>query len=132
MNRSKQMQARTRRQRGAALAEYGLLVAGVTLASLVAVSVLGGKVGGLVASVATLLPGATAEDNGIVQVGRLMETTTSTGGAGGTVIKLDDQMLHEMGPSGGRPQSRLGAGLGLDDASEAAHLYQLGDREINN
>ena len=56
MNRSKHMQARTRRQRGAALAEYGLLVAGVTLASLVAVSVLGGKVGGLVASVATLLP----------------------------------------------------------------------------
>ncbi|MEM7409307.1 MAG: hypothetical protein AAF430_03615 [Myxococcota bacterium] len=121
-----------RRKRGAALAEYGLLVAGVTLAALVAVSVLGGKVGGLVASVATLLPGATAEDNGTVQVGRLIETQTSSGGNGGTVIKLDEQMLHEMGPSGGRPTSRLGAAMGLDDPSEASHLYQLGDRNVSN
>ena len=54
------LRARTRREGGAALAEYGLLVAGITMASLVAVSVLGGKVGGLVASVATLLPGSIA------------------------------------------------------------------------
>ena len=67
-----------------------------------------------------------------MQVGNLIETKTSTGGAGGTVIKLDDQMLHEMGPGGGRPQSRLGAALGLDDTGEAAHLYQLGDREVSN
>ncbi|MGH0032526.1 MAG: Flp family type IVb pilin [Myxococcota bacterium] len=123
---------RNRYEAGAALAEYGLLVAGITLASLVAVSVLGGKVGGLVASVATLLPGATAQDNGVVQVGSLIETKTSTGGAGGTVIKLDDDMLHDMGPGGGRPNSRLGNALGLDDPGEAAHLYQLGDRDVSN
>ena len=56
-----------RRREGAALAEYGLLLAGLTLAAMVAVSVLGGKVGGMIASVATLLPGATAQDNAPVQ-----------------------------------------------------------------
>ena len=125
------LRARTRREGGAALAEYGLLVAGITMASLVAVSVLGGKVGGLVASVATLLPGATAQDNGVVQVGELVKTTTTTGGAGGNVIKLDDQaMLHDR--ANGRPGSPLGQSLGLENPAEAAHLYQLGDRDISN
>ena len=93
MRRSKAAERANRHRRGAALAEYGLLIAGVTLASLVAVSVLGGKVGGLVASVATLLPGATPADNGIVQVGELIKTNrTSDGG----VIVMDDQaMLHD-------------------------------------
>ena len=122
---------RARRQGGAALAEYGLLVAGITMASLVAVSVLGGKVGGLVASVATLLPGATAQDNGVVQVGELIPTTTTTGGAGGNVIKLDDQeALHDR--ANGRPTSQLGGALGLENPAEAAHLYQLGDRNVSN
>ncbi len=117
---------RTRRESGAALAEYGLLVAGITMASLVAVSVLGGKVGGLVASVATLLPGATPEDNDIVQVGELVETVTTTDGG---VIKLDDQaMLHQRSQ---RTTSQLSRALGLESAKEAAHLYQLGDREIS-
>ena len=116
-----------RREAGAALAEYGLLLAGITLASLVAVSVLGGKVGGLVGSVATLLPGATAEDNGIVQVGSLIETTRDTQDG---VIKLDDQvMLHDKT---GRQPRGLGEGLGLENTHEASHLYQLGDREISN
>ena len=122
---------RRRRQGGAALAEYGLLIAGITLASLVAVSVLGGKVGGLVASVATLLPGATAEDNGVVQVGKLIDTQTSTGGPNGSVIKLDEKILTDVG-HGGRPTSRLGKGLNLDNTYEAAHLYQLGDRDVTN
>ncbi|HKK50863.1 MAG TPA: hypothetical protein VKA74_04715, partial [Myxococcota bacterium] len=67
---------KSRRQRGAALAEYGLLLAGLALSSMVAVSVLGGKVGGMIASVATLLPGASAEENAPVQVGKLIETQT--------------------------------------------------------
>ena len=49
---------RSRREGGAALAEYGLIVAGVTMVSLVAVSIFGTKVGGLIGSSATLLPGA--------------------------------------------------------------------------
>ena len=129
MRRSKQdmVTKARRRQRGAALAEYGLLVAGVTLASLVAVSVLGGKVGGLVASVATLLPGATPSDNGIVQVGNLIETQRSSDGG---VIVMDDQvMLHDK--AGARNPRGLGQALGLDSPEEAAHLYQLGDRDIS-
>ena len=42
-----------RRRQGAALAEYGLLLAGLTQSGMDAVSVLGGKLGGIIASVAT-------------------------------------------------------------------------------
>ena len=122
-------QRRDKRRSGAALAEYGLLVAGVTLAAMVAVSVLGGKVGGLVASVATLLPGATPQDNGIVQVGNLIETTyeTETG-----VIRIDDQVMLHQKSGLGRARG-LGEVMGLkgEAAIEASHLYQLGDREID-
>ena len=62
-----------RRESGAALAEYGLLVAGITMVSLVAVTVLGSKVGGLIGSVATLLPGAYTDQNAPVQVGQMLE-----------------------------------------------------------
>ena len=123
---------RSRRQQGAALAEYGLLLAGVTLAGLVAVSVLGGKVGGLVASVATLLPGATAQDNAPVQVGRMIETrTTDANGDGSFEQVLDaESALHGQANS---PSPRLGTALNLgQDADETSHLYQLGDRQVTN
>ena len=45
--RGSRVRGADRRRQGAALAEYGLLLAGLTLASMVAVSVLGGKVGGI-------------------------------------------------------------------------------------
>ena len=128
----KNLDRRLRRQRGAALAEYGLLLAGVTLAGLVAVSVLGGKVGGLVASVATLLPGATAQDNAPVQVGRMIETTTADANGDGAFEQVLDAnaALHDQAT---RPSSRLGAGLNLgQDADETSHLYQLGDRQVTN
>ena len=129
MSRRK-FRARSRRQGGAALAEYGLLVAGITMASLVAVSVLGGKVGGLVASVATLLPGATPLDNGVVQVGELIKTKVDGGSPGGSVIKIDElEMLHSRATD---PTSQLSRALGLQSAGEAAHLYQLGDRGVTS
>lgn len=123
---------RVRRQRGAALAEYGLLLAGVTLAGMVAVSVLGGKVGGLVASVATLLPGATAQDNAPVQVGRLIETKTDDPNLDGNFEQVLDAQAALHGPAN-RPTSRLGAALNLGtDVGETSHLYQLGDRQVTN
>ncbi len=127
----KSFDRRARRQRGAALAEYGLLLAGVTLAGLVAVSVLGGKVGGMVASVATLLPGATAQDNAPVQVGRMIETTTADANGDGNFEQILDARaaLHDQA---NRPSSRLGAGLNLQDPAETSHLYQLGDRQVTN
>ncbi len=123
---------RLRRKRGAALAEYGVLLAGVTLAGLVAVSVLGGKVGGLVASVATLLPGAAPEDNAPVQVGRMIETTTADANGDGTQEQILDaaRVLHGQATV---PSSRLGASLNLgEETDETSHLYQLGDRLVTN
>ncbi len=118
---------RVRRQGGAALAEYGLLVAGITMASLVAVSVLGSKVGGLVASVATMLPGAMIEDNGIVQVGELVKTKLS---GNGNVIKLDEmKMLHQRSQDG---VEGIGELFNIDKPEEAAHFYQLGDRATDS
>ena len=94
-----------RREGGAALAEYGLLVAGIVLVSLVAVSVLGGKVGGLIGTVATLLPGAYTDQNAPVHVGD----------EGGALV-------------GGEPAvPRLGQALGTDGHG-ASHLYQHGSK----
>lgn len=102
------------------------------MAGMVAVSVLGGKVGGLMASVATLLPGATAQDNAPVQVGQLIETRTADANGDGTFEQTLDanRALHDQAT---RPSSRLGDALGLgDQADEASHLYQLRDRLVTN
>lgn len=117
-----------RRRHGAALAEYGLLLAGLTLGSMVAVSVLGGKVGGMIASVATLLPGATAQDNAPVQVGRLIETQTIDSNGDGTVEQvLSGQALEQ---NARRPTNRMGSALNMQ-GHEVGHLYQLGDQSLH-
>ncbi len=120
---------RDRRRRGAALAEYGLLVAGLALSSMVAVSVLGGKVGGMIAAVATLLPGASAEDNAPVQVGQLIKTRTAdSNGDGVFEIGIDPQALEQNAQ---RPTNRMGDALNMQ-GHEVGHLYQLGDRSLHN
>ncbi len=124
----KSFDRRVRRQRGAALAEYGLLLAGVTLSALVAVSVLGGKVGGLVGSVATELPGAMPEDNAPVQVGRLIETISADANDDGNYEQvLDPTALHRKATES---RHELGAGLNMPNTAETSHLYQLGDRFV--
>ncbi|MFK7895276.1 MAG: hypothetical protein AB8G23_05550 [Myxococcota bacterium] len=117
-----------RRQRGAALAEYGLLLAGLTLASMVAVSVLGGKVGGMIASVATLLPGATAQQNATVQVGSLIETETIDSNGDGTFEQVLSASALEQNAS--RPSNRMGSALNMQ-GHEVGHLYQLGDQSLH-
>ena len=118
-----------RREGGAALAEYGLLVAGITMVSLVAVTVLGSKVGGLIGSVATLLPGAYTDQNAPVQVGQMIETRTEdTNQDGMKEIVVDVTRLnHEGGGMVGNEPAvpRLGQAMGLD-AHDTSHLYQLG------
>ncbi len=113
-----------RDESGAALAEYGLLLAGITLVSLVAVSVLGTKVGGLVASVASLLPGAQQQQNGTVVVGELMETRSlDANGDGINEITIDSTgIAHD-----GSDTFRLGENLGMDN-HDSTHLYQVGSR----
>jgi len=69
-----------RERKGAALVEYGLLIAGVALISAASVSVFGHKTTDLVSSVAAVLPGAHADDNGPIVSGKLIETTGSDDG----------------------------------------------------
>jgi len=120
----------SRRERGAALAEYGLLVAGITMVSLVAVTMLGSKVGGLIGSVATLLPGAYFDQNAPVNVGQLLETRTEdTNGDGMKEVVIDSAgIAHDGGGEVGSNVSRLGEGLGIDN-HDASHLYQLGSKQ---
>ena len=119
----------SRREGGAALAEYGLLVAGITMVSLVAVTVLGSKVGGLIGSVATLLPGAYTDQNAPVQVGQIIETrTVDANGDSVKEIIIDSASITDDG--GGRVGNepavpRLGQSMGLD-GHDTSHLYQLG------
>lgn len=61
-------------KRGAALVEYGLIVAGVALVCIVAVSVFGEKTGQVIAASASILPGAQDEDNGAIEVGHIVDT----------------------------------------------------------
>ena len=114
-----------RDRKGAALAEYGLLLAGITMVSLVAVSVLGSKVGGLVGAVATILPGAFAEQNAPVTVGELVETRSHDDDGDG-ITQQGIDMLGIVHSNNNTP--RLGDQLGLanDGGHSSSHLYQLG------
>lgn len=71
-------------KRGAALVEYGLIVAGVALVSLVAVSVFGGKTSKLFGVAASAIPGATDEDNGTIVSGKVARVKNEGG-----LISLD-------------------------------------------
>lgn len=77
-----------RNKKGQGLVEYGLIIAGVALICAAAVSVFGHKTSDLIAAVATVLPGAHADDNGAIVSGKLIETTEAAAGAAGA-IELD-------------------------------------------
>ena len=100
-------------RRGATLVEYGLLLAGVSLVSAAAISILGRKTNELVAVVAAVLPGVQATDNGTITSGRLLETVDATS----TVdIELDLEAINDA-----QATSRLAVNLGLS-ATELAEL----------
>ena len=94
--------AQTRR-RGAALVEYGLIIAGVALVSAAAISIFGKKTSDMIGAAAAVLPGANAQDNGTIRSGRLIETTDGSQGA----IEIDTADIATGG-------NRLGENLGLD------------------
>ena len=68
-------------KKGQGLVEYGLIIAGVALICAAAVSVMGHKTSDLFAAVASVLPGAHADDNGPIVAGKLIETTSGGSGA---------------------------------------------------
>lgn len=70
-----------RKKRGAALVEYGLLVAGVALVTAVAVAVFGHKVNDMMGTAAAVLPSSDAADTGALTGGRLIQTQGGNGQA---------------------------------------------------
>lgn len=73
-------------KKGQGLVEYGLIIAGVALICAAAVAVFGHKTSDLISAVATILPGAHADDNGPMTSGKLIETTSAEDGG---AIALD-------------------------------------------
>ncbi|MDJ0867833.1 MAG: hypothetical protein QNK03_17140 [Myxococcota bacterium] len=99
-------------------------MAGITLVSLVAVSLLGSKVGGLVGSVASMLPGADPSQNAAATVGQLVETRTrDIDGDGRLEVTLDATGIADEGQG----TARMGTNLGID-SHDASHLIQLGSQ----
>ena len=93
-------------KKGQGLVEYGLIIAGVALVCAAAVSVFGHKTSDLIGAVATIIPGAHADDNGPMTSGKLIETTA---GAAATGIELDTTTIEANSAT-----ARLGVNLGLN------------------
>ncbi len=71
-----------KKKRGAALVEYGLLVAGVALTTAAAVSLLGHKTNDMLGVVAAILPSSNAADTGAIRSGRIISTADDGNGIG--------------------------------------------------
>ena len=93
-------------QKGAALLEYSLLAAGIALMSAAGVSIFGHKTSDMISSVATIMPGAHADDNGPIVSGKIIETT----GADTGQISVDTAAIATDGTNA----SRLSNNLGVD------------------
>src|SRR5437588_13116180 len=69
-----------RNEAGAALVEYALIIAGVTLIAAATVSVFGHKTNDMLATATAVLPGMHAEDNAPIVSGRVIETPPNAPG----------------------------------------------------
>lgn len=102
-----------RNEKGAALVEYALVIAGVALIGAAAVSIFGNKVTDMLATAAAILPGAQADDNAPIVSGRIIETSPNVAGFdegnSATGIGLD---VNAITQSNG--QKRLGDNVGGD------------------
>ena len=102
-------------KKGAALVEYGLLIAGVALISSAAVSVFGHKTSDMIATVAAVMPGAHTDDNAAIISGKLIETVPGvTGASGATGIAL-----NFTGILADSNTSRLGVNVGGSGSATA-------------
>ena len=101
-------------KKGQGLVEYGLIIAGVALICAAAVSVFGHKTSDLISAVATVLPGAHADDNAPMTSGKLIETTA---GSATAPIELDAATI-----TGNAGTARLGANVGLDAPADFGGL----------
>lgn len=69
-----------RNKKGAAMVEYALLVTGIAVVAVAAVSVLGHKTSDLIGTAAAVLPGVNTDDNQSITSGELIETGLNTEG----------------------------------------------------
>lgn len=95
----------SRKSKGQGLVEYGLIIAGVALICAAAISVFGHKTSDLIAAVATILPGAHADDNAAMTSGKLIETTAGTA--------TDPITLDAVTIEANTATARLGVNVGL-------------------
>lgn len=86
-----------RSKRGAALVEYGLIVAGVALVAAAAVSIFGTKTAGMIGASAAVLPGSQASDNGPIQTGKLIQTVDNGDGQEIDTGNLDNTLGENLG-----------------------------------
>lgn len=105
-----------RSEKGAALVEYALIVAGVALIGAAAVAVFGHKISDMLATVAAVMPGAHADDNAPIVSGRAIETSPNAqgldqGGNNQQGIGLDVNAITQ-----GNGKARLSDGVGGDGA----------------
>ena len=89
-------------KKGAALLEYSLLAAGVSLIAAAGIAIFGHKTNDLISSVAAIMPGAHADDNAPIVSGKLIETTANADGN----LVLDTATIAAGG-------ARLDTNLGL-------------------
>ncbi|HEV7998697.1 MAG TPA: class III signal peptide-containing protein [Planctomycetaceae bacterium] len=82
-----------RDRKGQGLVEYGLLVAGIAIISLAAISTLGHKTSDLMSAAAVLIPGAHTDDNNPITSGHLIETDAKGGNTGAAIEVATDQIL---------------------------------------
>ena len=113
---------RLRSQKGAALVEYSLLVAGIALVGAAAVAVFGHKTTDMMSAMAAVMPGAHADDNAPMVSGKIIETSAGaagedSGGNATTGIGLDIGTILDNSDG---TQQRLGNNLGADTTGGTA------------
>jgi len=94
-----------RDRKGQGLVEYALLVAGIAIISLAAISTLGHKTSDLMAAAAMMIPGAHTGDNAPITSGHLVETDAQGGLTGNAIEVSSTQILANNGTD------RLGTNL---------------------
>ena len=107
------MRRRQPRDRGAAMVEYALLIAGVTLVSAAATALFGHQTNDLIAGVAAVLPGAHADDNAPIISGKIVETAPQDIDGDGTIDGIALDIPTILASSDGT-QERLGNALGTE------------------
>ncbi len=100
-------------EKGAALVEYALIIAGVALIAAATISIFGHKTNDMLATATAVLPGAHAEDNAPIVSGKIIETSPNAPGLdqGSTAngIGLDVNAITQSNGS-----SRLANDVGSD------------------